>query len=308
MMGEFDYYNGNRFRFFAVHTLNLHCSSTYGQHEFSSVSATQTLVLQEYRNNLRDISPFTIRGPSIGWENGLYRAVLQDIQSIDDRQPTKLIDDLRSLEQEGSQILLQTGDFEAANVFWVKALGICQVVRSSFCFSAIRDWERYDDSTIFKTHVARWIEMKRQNGNECAVPFIELWYKLISHRLSGALRLIEQGRHLAPRDGRTLRPKDHYLDFVRDCRREVRAIRRSFQVYGIHTLPQPSVLAHLCFTEATIHRLLNATTRALVAFKCILRATELAPDDESIQQEKERIEMWIRRLVDDGTLESFPEP
>lgn len=306
MMGEFNFRHGRRFGSRAMHTLNLHCSSTYGQHEFSSVYATQTLVLQQYRNILREMSRFTIRGPSIGWESGLYGVVLQDIRSIDDRQPTELIDDLRSLEQEGSQILLQTGDIEAANVPWVKALGICDVVGTSFQVS-FRPHVMEEDHfpTAFKTHVERWIQLRRQHGNECTVPFIELWYKLISNRLSGALRLIEQGHRLAPRDGRALRPKGHYLRFVRDCCGDLRAIKYSFEDSPVS--PPPSVHAHLYFTMASIFRLLDATKRALLAYSYICRATELAPDDGAIQQEKERVEIWIRRLVDDGTLESLPE-
>lgn len=47
--------------------------------------------------------------------------------------------------------------------------------------------------------------------------------------------------------------------------------------------------------------------KAATAYAAICRAGELAPDDESIQQERERVETWITRLVDDAKLESFPE-
>lgn len=264
MIGNFSYDHRIRFGFRATHTLSLHCPSTYGQHELNSVYATQTLVLQEYRNILRGISPFTIRGPSIGWENGLYGAVLQDIRSIDDRQPTELIDDLRTLEQERSKILLQTGDVEAANVFWVKALGICNVVQTSFFVSTIPNvLERHDFTNDYKTHVERWIQLKHQYGDECAVPFIEIWHKLISDRLSGALHLIEQGHHLAPRDGRALRSKDDYLSFVSTCCKDLRRIR--FYFSSVRCSPRPSVEAHFCCTIAIIYRLLDATKQALRA-------------------------------------------
>lgn len=303
-MGEFSCYIGKTFGTRATHNLSLHCSSTYGQHEFSSVCAAQTLVLQTYRHILRNLEHTFICGPSIGWENGFYDAVLQDIRSIDDREPTQLLDDIRALEQKGSQILLQTGDVEASDVVWAQAIGRCSIAHLSFMQSIIPNFLVNHVSTAFETHVQRWIHLRRQHGDGCAVHFLELWHKLIRHRLSGALRFFEQGHHLATRHGHSPRPTNDYLYFFSICCSDLGKITGFFDL--AHESPQPADEAQLCLTAAAILRVLDATDRVQEAYRAVIRACELAPDDEPIQQERGRVEAWIRRLGNDGTLEHFP--
>lgn len=288
----------------ATHNLSLHCSSTYGQHEFSSVYAAQTLVLQKYRHILRDLEHTFICGPSIGWENGTYEAVLQDIRSIDDREPTELLDDIRALEQKGSQILLQTGDVEASDAVWAQAIGRCVIAYLSFMHTIQPTLWVNHVPKHFETHVQRWIHLRRQHGDGCVVPFLELWHKLIRHRLSGALRFFEQGHHLATRHGHSPRPTDDYVHFFSIC---CTALCRIMDLFDLaHGSPQPADEAQLCLTAAAILRVLDATDRVQEAYRAVVRACELAPDDGSIQQERGRVETWIRRLIDDGTLEDFP--
>lgn len=303
-MGEFDRFIGQNFGTRATHTLSLHWFPTYGQHELSTVFATQTLVLQTYRHNIRNLEHTFIRGPSIGWESGLYGAVVQDIRSIDDREPTDLIDDIRALEQKGSRILLQTGDVEASDVVWAKAIARCHVVYLSFRSSIEPVTLEYDVPKAFEMHVQRWTQLRRPYGDGCAVLFLELWHKLIRHRLSGALRFFEQGHHLATRHGRSPRPTDDYLYFVFTYSSDLKFIDDMFE-RGRWPAKQADE-AQLCVTGAAIIRVLDATDRVQEAYKAVLRASELAPDDESIQQEKDRVETWIRRLVDDRTLGYFP--
>lgn len=270
--------------------------------------ATQTLVLQKYRNILRGFDRFSIHGASLGWENGLYGAVLQDIRSVDDRIPTKLIDDLRRLEQKGSHILLQTGDVEAANVFWAKAMGVFCIAHLSFLQSTVStSFDTDHSSKAFNTRVEQWTQLRRQDGDECAAPIREISYKLINHRLSGALRFIEQGHHLAKRHGRAPRAKDDYVYFVFYCCEDWDWVN-NFTGSDSWSAPQPSEEARFCFAVAVIYRLLDATEWTTEAYRAVLRASELAPDDESIQQEKERVNTWIRHLVNNGTLDSFPSP
>lgn len=303
-MGEFNNRIGQTFGPNATHTLDLRYSPTYGQHEFSSIYSTQTLVLQRYRNILCGIKEFSICGTSLGWENGLYGAILKDIRSIDDREPTNLIDGIRTLEQQGSQVLLHTGDVEAADVFWARALEMFWVVRRSFFFSAGRHgFTDFQFSNGFKKHVERWTRLRRQNGDECVIPFIELLYKLTNHRLSGALRFIEQGHHLVTRHGRAPRAKQDYLDFIFECS----AYLCSFRLF-LSGYIQPVEEARFELTVATLYRLLDASDHAKTAYHLVCRVSESAPDDESIQQEKERVIAWLSRLVDSGALNSFPEP
>lgn len=302
-MGEYDH-KTVCFGTEATHTLSLHCPATYGQHEFTSVYATQTLVLQKYRQILRNLEHTSIVGPSIGWENGLYGAVLQDLRSIDDNEPTELIDDVRVLEQKGSQILLQTGDVEAADVPWSRAFRKCFIALLSFGLSDAPGILGVYFPNNFKTHINRWIRLRHQHGDECAVTFIELWYKLTRQRLSGALRFFEQGHHLTTRHGRSPRHRDDYLDFATMCCAELQLILILFEVDSWS--PPPADEAQFCLTAAAIFRILDATDKVQEAYGAILRAYELAPDDEPIQQERVRVETWIRRLVDDGTLEHFP--
>lgn len=307
MMGEFDAFIGGEFVCGATHTLSLHPPPTYGQHEFKSVHKAQELVLQEYRNNLRGFENFRIRGTSIGWESGLYGAVLQDVRSIDDREPTELLAEIRTLEQEGSQILLRTGDIRAADVSWVKALGICDVARVSLYFSGQpHRWDLDRFPKAFKSHVERWNQLRHQSGNACAIPLVELFYRLMSHRLFGALRFIEQGHHLATRHGHAPFHKEVYVSFVQCCCQKLFCYK--FRLGVSRWSPQPSDEAQLDRTVAAIYRLLDATDQAEGAYRKIQQADELSPNDESIQQEKERIQTWLRRLVDNGTLETFPEP
>lgn len=308
-MGEFNNRIGQTFGPDATHTLDLRYSPTYGQHEFSSIYSTQTLVLQRYRNILCGIKEFSICGTSLGWENGLYGAILKDIRSIDDREPTNLIDGIRTLEQQGSQVLLQTGDVEAADVFWARALGMFRVVRASFSVSAGRyDFRDFPFSNGFKKHVERWTRLRRQNGDECVIPFIELLYKLTSLRLSGALRFIEQGHHLVTRHGRAPRAKQDHLDFMFDCFGYVYAFKFFFRHHIRSHQPFEEAQFKLDLTMATIYRLLDATDHAKTAYHIVCQVSEFAPDDESIQQEKERVCAWLSRLVDSGALNSFPEP
>lgn len=304
MMGDFDCHMGMNFSSIATHTIDLHPAPTYGQHEFNSVYAAQTVVLQKYRQTFRNFEHFYIVGPSIGWETGLYGAVLQDIRSIDDRGPIDLIDDIRALEQKGSQILLQTGDFEAADVLWCKALGKCVIACLSFEDSSRPDlWDDHVPDAS-RPHVRRWIRLRRQHGDECAFPFLELWYKLVRNRFSRALHFVEQGHHLATRHGHSPRPTYDYLYFVAIGCDLLREISEFLEVNSWS--PQPADEAQLCLTVAAIIRILNITDGVQEAYRAVLRASELAPDDEPIQQERSRVEAWIRILVDDGTLEHFP--
>lgn len=249
IMGEFDYHVGQIFGSDATHTLDLHYSPTYGQHESNNVFETQTLLLQKYRSTLRDLTRSSIRGASLGWENGLYGAVLHEIRSIDDREPTELPDDIRTLVHQGSQILLQTGDVKAAVLFWAKALGKFCVAHLSLFYSAIPDFFHYHWSNAFKWHMKRWIQLRRKNGDDCAIPFIELLYKLTSHRLSGVIRVIEQSHHLATTHGRAPRPRGDYLNFFYSRCSDLFSIRRHFHDTSSWS-PQPPEHARMCLTLA----------------------------------------------------------
>lgn len=297
-MGEFNYSVSMRFGFYETHTLNLHCSSTYGQHEFNGVYPAQTLVLQTYRNILRGFENFKIQGPSIGWESGVFRSVLEEIRSNDDREPTELIDDIRTLEQEGSRIMLQTGDVNSANKLWTKALGKCDLALRTWRLSQegdLLDAPDNPDQQAVKTHAKRWIQLRRRNANDCVIPFIELWYKLVGDRLSGTLHFIEHGHHLASAHGCALRPKDDYSRFASTQFSRLPAIKRSFDFDAWS--PQPSDEAQSCATVAAIFRLLNATDKAREAFFALATARALVPGDESAQQELARFlapwKIWI---------------
>lgn len=303
MMGEFNIALGVEWGFGGTHTLNLHYSSTYGQHESSSIYATQTLILEKYQSILREFKGFKIYGSSIGWESGLYGAVLQDIRRTDDREPAELIDELHTLEQEGSRILLQTGDVESADESWAKALGICSIADFTFYLSRC-GYAREAFPTVLESHTQRWVQLRRQNGSECAVPFMDLWYKLLTHRLSAALRFIEQSHHGVSRSGRVRRPRKDYLAFAFRC---FRGVQDSEFDFDVDWSPQPSDEAQMCLAMAAILRLLDATDEASEAYRAVRRASELMPDDESTRQERDRVEAWITKLVDNGTLESFPE-
>lgn len=267
MMGEFGHLIGTKFVSRATHTLNLNCSPTYAQLDSRSIYDAQTWVLQEYRNNLRGFQNFRIRGAGTGWESGLYGAVLQDVRSIDDREPTDLLAEIRTLERQGSQMLLQTGDVRAADVFWVKALGICDVARASFSFSDRPHPREFNDfPKAFKSHAERWIQLRRQSSNECAIPLIELFYRLITHRLSGALRFIEQGHHLATRYGHAPWHKEVYENFVELCYQDLPMFKFHFDV---DWSPQPTDEAQLRSTVVAIHRHLDATNNAVGAYRTI---------------------------------------
>lgn len=311
-MGDFEYRVGKALAR-ATHTLDLHSSPTYGQHEFSSIDAAQTMVLQQYRQTLRNLKHFVIRGPSIGWETGLYGAALQEIRSIDDREPTDLIDDIRALEQKGSQVFLQTGDVEAADAFWAKAYKKCVVAGYTYGFSCEPEFQDDDLPKAWTTYIQRWTELRCQHGEECAVPYLELKLKLTRLRLSGILRFFEEGHHLATRYGRVPKRKYQYRNFVLYFFGQLKGMgaRSAWS-------PPPADEAQLCLTEAAISRLLNAMPRgdevdwfledrdALVAYRAVRRASELLPNDEAIQQERGRVETWMRSLVDEGKLESIP--
>lgn len=313
MMGDFKSSIGTTLAR-ATHTLDLHSPPTYGQHEFSSIDAAQTMVLQQYRQTLRNLKHFFIRGPSIGWETGLYGAALQEIRSIDDREPTELIDDIRALEQKGSQVFLRTGDFEAADPFWAEAYRKCGVAGSTSWLSRNPKYQDDDLSKAWTTYIQRWTQLRRQYGDECAVPYFELKFKLTRHRLSGLLRFLEEGHHLTPRHGLEPKNKYRYLNFVSFFFLNLNGMRESPLAWS----PRPADEAQLCLTQAAIFRLLNAMPReykssrefegreAMEAYRAVRRASELLPNDEAIQQERGRVETWMRSLVDEGKLESIP--
>ncbi|KAI7788326.1 hypothetical protein LA080_012393 [Diaporthe eres] len=160
-------------------------------------------------------------------------------------------------------------------------------------------------SNTYRLYAERWAQLRRQRGNECAFPIIDLWYKLITTRVSGLLRVIQKGGHLARSRGCAPPPIRLYVAFVSNWYADSSTIGRSFR-YGAWS-PPPFAEAQLLFTVASIFRFLDASMKAATAYAAICRAGELAPDDESIQQERERVETWITRLVDDAKLESFPE-
>lgn len=284
----------------ATHTLILHDPTSYGQNELADVHAIQRFLLQKYRKNFRRFDQLRIRGTSIDWGNGLYETVLQDTRSIGDR-PTNRIDEIRTLEQLGIRILLSTGDLDAANVFWVKALGICDVAFWGFNASCLGiPGEQLTEAGNW--HKARWDQLRSRNGSDCIEPVAELCYKLTSHRLCAALTFIQQGRHLAA--ARAPMRKDEYVSFVQRC-------------YNLLTYPhyswlkgwsaQPSEEARLCSIKAAIFSLLHATDEFVVVYRAMHQAAELAPNDESVQREKDRVDLLAKRLVEGGILGSYPE-
>lgn len=284
----------------STHTLILRCPPTYAQLEPMSIYEAQMQILLEYRTILHGFEDISIRGPSTGWESGLYTAVLRDIRSI--KELPEFIDDLRDLEREGYEILQQTGDPEAADVSWTRAIAICHVARQTSCISrgSFPISRRELQSNAFKLYNERWVRLRREKGDKCAVPVIELWYKLITKRLSGVLQLIQKGGHLATRHRWAPRPIPHYVNFVSTSYSTSNEIGKYFQVDGWS--PRPFEEAQLCFTVATLFRLLDTSAKAATAYATIRRAAELAPNDELIQQERERVETWARSLVQQRTL------
>ncbi|KAG6358575.1 hypothetical protein INS49_012093 [Diaporthe citri] len=308
LMGKFDIEADRYFGPKSKHTLILHWPPTYAQRESMSIYETQSRILQQYRTILHGFKDISIRGAGTGWETGLYAAVLQDIRSKKD--PPEFFDDIRDLEQEGSEILQQTaGDPEAANVAWTKALGICEIARMTFCLSnesfPAGISRRVLESDAIQLYTERWAQLRRQGGDECVVPIIELQYKLIANRVSGILRFIQKGGHLARSRGWAPPSIREYANLVLHCYTDSGTTGKCFQNDGWS--PQPFQEAQLCCTVATIFRLLDASIMAETAFAAIRRACELAPDDEPIQQECCRIRKWIERLIDDGKLEFYPE-
>jgi len=300
LMGKFDIRGESMLGPKSTHILVLHCPPGYAQHECTNLYATQTRVLQQYRSILRGFEDLSISGTSTGWESGLYSATLKDIRSTDGRALVGLIDrfidDLRELEKEGFDILSQTGDFEAADASWVRAIGVCHTARLSFLYSS-RPSPTYSERTSLQSNTEQWAQLIRLNGNACAVPIIEFWYRLISMRLSETLRFIQRGGHLATRHSRAPRPTSSWVSFALLAYRESKMVARFFQVHG--WLPQPSEEAQMCCTVAAIFRVLDASDKAVQASTAIYRAVEVAPEDESVQQEAVCMEMWIRRLVDE---------
>lgn len=302
-MGKFDIDADRHFGPESKHILTLRCPSTYAQRESMSIYETQTRILQKYRTLLHGFSDVFIRGTGTGWETGLYAAVLEDIRSTKDLP--EFIDDIRDLEREGSEILQQTGDTEAANASWVKALAVSDIARMTFCLSnqsfPTSISPRVLESNTIRLYTERWAQLRRQWGDECVVPIIELRYKLITNRVSGILRFIQKGGHLARRCGREPPSIREYATFVSSCYTDSGTTGRYFQ--NDDWSPRPFEEAQLCCTVATIFRLLDASIKAETAWTAIRRAYELAPDDESIQQEWGRLRKWRERLVDDGKLE-----
>lgn len=309
LMGKFH----NRTQFVLIwkpsHTLIPNFPPTYAQQKSKNVYAMHAQLLHEYRNVLHGFWTFSICGTSAGWVSGLYAAVLQDICST--KRLAELVDDIRDLEQGGSQILQQTGDLEAANVSWTQAIAICNFARRTFIYSDTPSifatspaWTRALVPNATQIYTERWIRLRRANGNNCADPITELWYKLINNRLSAVLQLIRTGGHLATRHGRAPGCTQDYVHFVHKCYSESATARSFIQRNSLSR--RPSEQAQLYCMMATIFRLLNATEEAVEVYGLLQRADDLSPDDPSIQQEMRRIKAWIRRLVGDGTLESYP--
>lgn len=307
IMGKFDIEADRHFGPKSRHALILRCPPTYDQRESMSIYETQTRILQRYRTLLNGLKGVSIGGAGTGWETGLYAAVLHDIRSTKDLP--EFIDDIRDLEQEGSEILRQTGDPEAANVAWTKALGICEIAEMTFCLSnesfPTSIPPRVLQSDAIRLYRERWAQLRRQCGDECVVPVIDLHYKLITNRVSGILRFIQKGGHLARTRGRAPLSIREYANFVFICYTDSGWIGKYVQNVGWS--PRPFEEAQLCCTVATIFRLLDASINAETAWAAIRRAHELAPDDRSIQQEFMRVRSWIERLIDDGKLESYPD-
>lgn len=303
LMGKFDIHGESILGPRSTHTLVLHCPPGYAQHECMSLFAMQTRVLQLYRRILRGFEDVSICGTSTGWESGLYSATLKDIRSTDGKALAGFvdgfIDDLIELGNEGLDILSQTGDLEAADASWVKAVGICHTARISFLYSS-KSSPTYFKRTSLESNTEHWAQLRRLNGNACAVPIIMFWYGLIRLRLLEVLRLIRRGGHLATRHGRAPRPTSSWAKFALMAYRESKIVAKFFKVDD--WLPQPSEEAEMCCTVAAIFRLLNASDKAAPAFTAMHRAVEVAPEDESVQREAVRIEAWIKRLVDEGRI------
>lgn len=298
LMGKFHYHAENILGPKSTHTLMLHCPLGYAQHECTSFHWAQTRILEEYRSIFRGFEDVSILGTSNGWQSGLYQATLKDIRSTNGRSIGGFIDDLRHLGKEGLDTLLQTGDFEAADASWVKALGMCRMAKVSFNFSGIT-LPRYYERTNIAYMAEWWSQLRQANGNACAVPIMEFWHRLNSIRLSEVLRLIQRRDHLVAKHGRPPKSARYFVPFVRARYHESMSLVRFFKLDD-GWVPPPLEEAWMCFAVAASFRLLDASDEASMAATAIYRAAELAPDDEAIEQERVRVDTWIARLVDEG--------
>lgn len=141
-----------------------------------SIYETQTRILQEYQALLHGFKDVSIRGAGTGWETGLYTAVLQDIRSTKDLP--EFIDNIRELEQDGSEILQQTGNFEAANASWVKAIRICEIARTTFWCSTAPSRTGIVGKTLqsntylgnYRLYAERSAQLRRQRATNARSP------------------------------------------------------------------------------------------------------------------------------------------
>lgn len=273
----------------STHTLILHCPQGYAQNECASVYWAQTRMLQDYRSILRCFEDVSIHGSSTGWESGLYSATLEDIRSIDGMVVGRFIEDVHHLEKEGLDAILQTGDFEAADASWVKALGVCYVARASFNCSR-SSLPTFYKGTSIESNTVWWCQLRRESGNACAVLIIECWYRLTRIRLSEVIRLVQRDNHLTDKYGWTL------LRFVRVLWIESENLMSSFKLDDGWS-PPPYEEVQWCLTVATIYRLLD--TAVAGALMAIWRARRLAPDDEVIKQEVARTEAWAEHNIEE---------
>lgn len=253
-MGKFNYDVEKALGPKSTHTLIFPGARGYAQHECTSVYWAETQVLQEYRSTLSGFEDISILGSNTGWESGLYFATLKDIRSIDRKVAGGFIENLRHLEKEGLDSMLQTRDFEAADASWVKALGVCRAAKLSFNFSRT-SLPTSDERNSVESNAAWWGQLGREGGNAYAVLIIEFWYRLIKTRLSEVIRLIERGDHLATKHGRAPRSTSDLVEFVDRLFREVESLTSSFEL-GNDWSPPPREYHELRFTAMKFYLLI----------------------------------------------------
>lgn len=284
----------------STHTLILHCPPSYAQHECKVVNEMQKQVLQQYRGILRGFQDLSIRGTSTGWESGLYSATLRDLRSADARRGLAefvdgYINDLSALEREGFDALSQTGDYEAAEQSWFKAIVMCRKARNISDGSFMRTLSPCFERTRLASDIQNWAQLRRVQGNEFAVPIINFWYRLLAILVSELLRFIRRGGHLANRHGRGPVLHSRWATTVHEIWSMSLNVKSYFRVTD--WLPEPSEEIQICFAVAAVLRLVDDQAGCSVAIDAMTRAIEISPNDEAVDQEAFCVNEWAGRVL-----------
>lgn len=167
------------------------------------------------------------------------------------------------------------------------------MARSSFR-DAFRPPKPNYERTRRASDTQKWAQLRRVQGNNCALPIIDFWHRLLVIRVSEVLRFIQRGGHLATRHGRGPMDSSKLASFVSNSWWESRTLQSEF---GLEEWEGPlSDVIQMCCTVAAVLRLLDDRSRIATANDAIHLALGLSiffdSNEEEVDQESKRLADW----------------